>query len=259
MLPALLLALLPAASEPMDLRVRGTELILAQGRQQLSGEALVGLTLELPGLGALRIDSAEPDPGARFPGLWLHQARLRPPGEAAFLDLCEPDGTGDTRLLFFEGDFDDQGHYRSDPDRYSLSCVSGVQAKCLRWGYEPWRQAPLGGGSLEGHFKACLQAARADYCGDGLSATRDGTLIDIYDRVGVQTPEAEPERWGLSFESAWGPGGAICVHHPRIAAESSLPALAARCPRLADRLGTACVEAGIEAEDALLFVRSRPH
>ena len=39
---------------------------------------------------------------------------------------------------------------------------------------------------------------RVDYCGDGRSRTRDGTAVDIYDRVGVQ--RSDPVA-GVGFEA----------------------------------------------------------
>jgi hypothetical protein len=45
-------------------------------------------------------------------------------------------------------------------------------------------------------------AFRADYCGDVVGHTRNGTLIDIFDRVGVQGDETAP---GMAFEAVFGP------------------------------------------------------
>jgi ADYC domain len=40
---------------------------------------------------------------------------------------------------------------------------------------------------------------RADYCGDGIGHTRNGTPIDLFDRIGIQPDEAAP---GMTFESS---------------------------------------------------------
>jgi hypothetical protein len=71
---------------------------------------------------------------------------------------------------------------------------------------------------------------RADYCGDGTPHTRDGTLMDLYDKAGINRDEPGP---GMEFEAAWGPLGAVCVRRVRIPAIYSLDALRAACPRLA--------------------------
>jgi hypothetical protein len=54
---------------------------------------------------------------------------------------------------------------------------------------------------------------RADYCGNGISSTKDGTLINLYDRLGIQNRD---DISGLKFEAAWTAAGAICIQHPRI-------------------------------------------
>jgi hypothetical protein len=239
-----------------EVRVHGAELRIEHGEKTLRGTELIGVELALDGIGMLRIDAAEQDAAARSADVWLYQARLRAEGADTFEPFCAPDPSGDTRLMVFQGELDADQHYIDDPQRFSLSCVSGVQAKCVRWGYAPWRQAPFGGASLRPYFEACLRLARADHCGDGVTGTVDGNLIDVYDRVGVQAPEADPGE--LSFEAGWDESGAVCVHHMRIAQGRPLDALARDCPRLREQdLGSACDEAGAARRGALLFTRSR--
>jgi hypothetical protein len=54
--------------------------------------------------------------------------------------------------------------------------------------------------------------ARADYCGNGTSHTRDGTMIDMYDTIGIQKSESGSD---FFFEAAWTPEGAYCVSKER--------------------------------------------
>ncbi|SRR6266545_2854890 len=54
---------------------------------------------------------------------------------------------------------------------------------------------------------------RADYCGTGVSFTKDGTLIDVFDTRGVQQPTTGDA--SLTFEAAWTTSGAACVNRPR--------------------------------------------
>lgn len=235
-----------------ELSVAATELRIGTDAGLVRGAEVAGAELELPGLGTVRIASAERDAGSRFGDIWLYRVELAD-GRA----ICDADPGGDTRLVFFPGRFDAQLNYVDDPAEFSISCVSGVQAKCLRWGYRPWAQAPLGGQSLAPYYNACIRAARADYCGDDQPTTRDGTLIDLYDRVGVQVPESDPGQ--LQFEAGWAPHGAVCVHHVRIADSATLDGVRAACPRLAAApAGGACSEAAALDRGALLFNRSRP-
>ena len=53
---------------------------------------------------------------------------------------------------------------------------------------------------------------RADYCGDGVPHTVNGTLVDVYDRLSptIQTQAtADHPEWGV--EAEWGPDGALCA------------------------------------------------
>jgi hypothetical protein len=87
----------------------------------------------------------------------------------------------------------------------TFSCTTGVIAKCVVWGYDPGKT----GAALH---QTCTRMARADYCGDGVPHTVNGTLIDLYDIEGIQVPVPDG---GMPFEAGWGPDGAICVHKPR--------------------------------------------
>ena len=60
------------------------------------------------------------------------------------------------------------------------------------------------------HQHACVRMLRADYCGDGVSHTVNGTPINIYDNAGLQ---ADTESWLIDGE--WGPDGARCFNNYR--------------------------------------------
>jgi len=137
------------------------------------------------------------------------------------------------------------------PGRILITCTGGAEGKCIRFGYKPWRTL-ADGTSLQQYYQACVRLVRADYGGDGIGHTRDGTPIDLFDRIGVQRDEPGP---GMTLEAAFGPDGAVCVAHPRLSDLTSLDALAQRYPRLAGHLGMACDEHAA----ALLFVRSVGH
>ena len=109
---------------------------------------------------------------------------------------------------------------------FNVTCSSGAIGKCVRLGYKPWKRLP-DGTALWDHHQACVRMMRADYCGDGQSFTRDGTLIDLYDRLGLQKDEPAP---GMRFEAGWGKDGAICVARARIPEKVTLEELARRCP-----------------------------
>jgi len=253
-----LLFALPAAGADLvgGLRVEGTRFVLPdeEGRL-LTGGDLIGAELDIGPVGVIRIDAIERDSGARFDEVWLHTLQLRTPGSMVFSNFCTPDPYGDTRAVVYPGYFDEALRYVPDAARFSFSCVSGVEAKCLRWGYLPWRTAPNTGESLAPYYETCIRLARADYLGDNRPSTRDGTSIDVYDRVGVQqrTPGLD-----MRFEAGWNTSGAVCVHHTRIPANLTLAALRARRGgRALPGLGDTCNEHQAQADGALLYNRSR--
>ncbi len=93
----------------------------------------------------------------------------------------------------------------------------------------------------------------ADYGGDGISHTRDGTLIDFSDRLGLQRPQRGPSWHALSFEAAWGPDGAVCVRRTRIPELLSVGGWPTKIIRKwSARLGPDCSE----AVNALIWNRS---
>lgn len=245
------------AAESGDLRVEGTRFTIPDGEgNTLIGADLVGAELDLGDIGVVRVVAVEQDKTARFDEIWLHTLELRTPGSMVFTNFCAPDTTGDERVVVYPGYFDQTRRYVADTARFSLSCVSGVEAKCLRWGYLPWRRAPNSGESMVPYFESCIHMARADYCADDRPSTRDGTSIDVYDRIGVQ--QRTPGLAGYEFEAGWNTAGATCVAHTRIAQNLSLDELPGRCPRLdRDMLGAHCTEASAQAAGALLFDRSR--
>jgi|CXWL01.1.fsa_nt_gi hypothetical protein len=240
-----------------QLRVDGTELIVTdEAGVEQRGAALDGAELDLGPLGTLKLQHSAKDATARFPDeLWLLEGQLRKPETSEFAELCPPDPKGDKRMLLYSGYLDPELHYVADRSRFSMSCVSGVEAKCLRWGYLPWKQAPIGGTSLAPYFETCIRLARADYCGNDQATTRDGTSIDLYDQVGVQ--QRTPDLPTYAFEAGWGPSGALCVHHPRIPENLVLDKLPLQCPRLAQApLGDGCTEDWVNEQGALMISRS---
>lgn len=93
------------------------------------------------------------------------------------------------------------GSYDPSAGGFTFACRGYAIAKCVELGYRPWEQG------LASYTVACTRLLRADYCGNGESFTMDGTLLDLYDRRGIQVSE-EPS-WPV--EAEWNADGAVCM------------------------------------------------
>lgn len=120
--------------------------------------------------------------------------------EQGWKPVCASGGSA----VLLSGTWNEDGSHAPSDTVVTFACPGGALAKCVDFGYAPWRS--LDGTSLAPYHQACTRAVRADYCGDGTSYTQDGNPINLYDVVGVQqdtvdwTPEAE-----------WGEDGARCL------------------------------------------------
>ena len=249
-----------AGADRVEILVVGTslEVRLADDRK-FTGDALIGAVLTITDSQGrplrVRIDGAERDPQDPNGARWLYHLMAYDSTSGSWRNFCEagPDGL---RLGFpVGGTTKDDGSFSLSSEQLTFTCTSGAVAKCIRMGYSPWATTDQGQPLLD-HFRACMRMVRADYCGDGRPRSRDGTLINIYDRLDIQVPDPEPS---LTFEAAWGPNGAVCVRKTRIRGIWNLDDLRASCPaRLNGRIGADCSKAKAMAlPEALIFNDSR--
>ena len=106
----------------------------------------------------------------------------------------------------------------NDPNVFTFACDLAALAKCVKWGYNPQRskQECDGAGNckqqqLDDWHEACIRLVTADYCGDGVSHTRNGTPIDIYDNLNIQTRSGNLR----GLEADWTANGARCIRQTR--------------------------------------------
>jgi hypothetical protein len=192
---------------------------VAQG--WLGGSALTGATIEgeRPRGGSavyeiarvVREDHALP-PGYsyRAGSTWLYELRYRDAASGEWKPFCGRDAEGARLAIPLAGVYDESNTAHTNNARMTFACTRGVMAKCYRWGYRPWLSAEMAAA-----HQACIRMAMADYCGDGRSWTRDGTLIQRWDLL---SPPAQPRTSGdprMTFEAAWTPAGAACMARPR--------------------------------------------
>ena len=117
--------------------------------------------------------------------------------------MCDADAYGRRAAFPVAGTFDGRGHYRRTPGKWFLTCTSGSQAKCILWGYSPFKHGSHGEDFVP-YYQTCQHVVRADYDGRGTAHTRNGTSIDFWDDAGAEkiTSAADP---AFAFEAGWGP------------------------------------------------------
>jgi hypothetical protein len=83
----------------------------------------------------------------------------------------------------------------------TFACENAALGECAdKLGFRPWQRRwtrvclPTNADcrwqaqDLTAYHQACTRMIRADYCGDGRSHTISGTAIDLYDKLGLNTP-----------------------------------------------------------------------
>jgi hypothetical protein len=199
------------------MNLNGSQLggVTSQG-QPVSGPALVGATLDgLLSNGdtlALRIDTAS-HLAAPNADVWAYAVSFQ--ADDTWHPLCGTAGDGQPVLAIplrgswsLESGVPGGGAWTDSSTSFTLGCRATALAKCVEFGYKPWQTHA--GESLRDHHQACTRMLRADYCGNGRSWTANGTPINLYDSVGIQSDDAT---WAVDAE--WTAAGAICTNHIR--------------------------------------------
>lgn len=240
-----------AAVRSVEIAGTAFRVILSDGwivpQEQLPG-TILALGDGTGGQRRIRIDAVERDAKDPAGEVVLYTLFEQDSASGDWRNLCLPDPDGRRLGIPLAGAFTPDGRYEPTHHGILLTCTGGAEGKCIRFGYKPWGFGP-NNVSLAPYYQACVRLVRADYCGDGIGHTRDGTPIDIFDAIGIQRDEPAP---GMTFEAAWRADGAVCVRHTRLPDVLDSAALAERCPRLKHSIGETCDESA----PALLFNRS---
>jgi len=213
------------------LRVEKGELIAEQDGATRRGASLIGAGLQAqvkdltvsPAASSTveyRITNVEAELAAYDPthtgATYLYTLERWDAATAAWQPACAPDTDGRRVAIPLSGWWDGRGNRIESTTLFTLGCTAGVIAKCYRWGYRPWLTGY--GTDMKDMHQTCTRLARADYCGDGVSHTRDGTLINVWDNLPAPGPVQRHgllPPLGMIFEGGWGPDGAICLSHAR--------------------------------------------
>ena len=193
--------------------VAGTQLVGVKSTGgMVTGAAMVGATLK--GVLSnytnidLRIDASAmlPAPNADVRTYSISYATTSGPQP-----LCVG-STGANEAILLPGTWNlTTVRHQSDANMFTVACRGATFAKCLELGYK-------GDLALDTFHQACVRALRADYCGDGVSHTVNGTQINIYDVLGVQR---DTQAWAV--EANWTTEGAICINKGRLGTAMTTP------------------------------------
>jgi hypothetical protein len=148
-----------------------------------TGRTVLGFTV------TLRIDSAQQGSTS---DLWFYGVSYQT--IAGWFPLC-----GGDLAVPVAGVWSITGAYSASSTGFTFACRNRSIAKCVEMGYKTWlgRSAQLA---------SCVRLLRGDYCGNGIPYTIDGTLLNLYDNIGVQL---DTEAW--TPEAEWTPAGAKCI------------------------------------------------
>lgn len=150
----------------------------------------------------LRIDGAVSGTGTNA-DLWFYKVSYQT--TSGWSPLCGLDGSGVAiQALTVAGVWTatttDAAYYTSSSTKFTFACRARTIAKCVELGYKTFK-------GRTNQMTSCVRLLRGDYCGTGVAYTVDGTTVNLYDNIGVQT---DTQAWYP--EAEWTPAGARCVN-----------------------------------------------
>jgi hypothetical protein len=111
------------------------------------------------------------------------------------------------------------------PSWITIACLDNAVAKMKFMGYGPNQAFPgQGTPATVNQRQSTIRMIMADYCGDGVSFTEDGTKLNWENLAETVSPDTAP-LW-LDVEALWDEDGAICLSNPRLV---TLPEVEAHC------------------------------
>ena len=139
---------------------------------------------------------ALPAPNAE---VWEYEIQFQ--NSAGWQKLCGVDGGGAAiKAISVAGTWSaTTATWASSTTQFTLACRQKSVAKCVELGYKSYK-------GYSNQMASCVRMLRADYCGNNVSYTLDGQLVNLYDNLGIQ---ADSQPW--TKEGAWAPTGAKCL------------------------------------------------
>jgi hypothetical protein len=230
-----------------NLRVEDGEVVAEQNQVTLYSGSLVGAHVfaqvqdpgDSPPVTALveyRITGVVPEDVSYDPthtgSTFLYTLEQWVADSSSWQPACPVDLDGRRVAIPLAATWDEHGDRIESSSLFTFGCTTGVIAKCYRWGYRPWVS---GYGDLAAMHWTCTRLARADYCGNGVAHTRDGTWVNVWDNLASPGPiqtHGDLTSPDLVFEAGWSTTGAVCLGRARWPEDGD--SLAALCPDRGD-------------------------
>jgi len=171
-----------------------------------------------------RVKIRDVAPAAPGSDVWLYDLDVKVGKK--WQPLCLDNAGEPIEAILLPNAWDPSGKPLSSPPPgvMTFACRGAALAKCVEYGYKPW--ASVNGASLADVHQACTRMLRADYCGDGVPHTTNGTPVHVLDQLGIQNVDPVVK---YVVEAEWGPNGAVCLNsanrrHPELTLNCSVPA-----------------------------------
>lgn len=139
-------------------------------------------------------------------GMHYYTKKYQSIKDSSLLAACGNESNEGIEAIVYENLHVDMkyGYVDEKESLLNIACLDGGVGKAGLWGYLPWEI-----GYYE--FMGAIRMIRGDYCGDGDSWTKPGTMLDVEDKWGINT-FVDPTS---VTETLWTPKGAACVTLPR--------------------------------------------
>ena len=204
--------------------LNGSVLEGMRGTQRFSGADMRGVRLEGTLLNGMAIPLRIDDVAVDSTGTTMYSIAIL--SDTGPVPLCGESNGVPIPSIALAGYWDLSSTHVNDNASFTFGCINAAIGKCVLWGYKPWataeecRHHQCKTRNLSDWHRACVRAVRADYCGDGISHTRSGTLINVYDPLSIQAT-SNP---GWDIEAEWRGDGAACINHTRwVTANTAIP------------------------------------
>ncbi len=174
----------------------------------------------------IRIDAIDFEDPEDPDSTWRYGFATQLPGVSQWENPCPPGPDGRRQGTLYRGFWRD-GTFVESASEISIACSAGTVGKCIEMGYLPGSEHEETGTDLRAYHQTCVRLLRADYCGDGVAHTRNGTVVELFDDLAIQVDTSAP---GLHFEASWNEHGAVCIERLRIPEPASLEYVEHVCP-----------------------------